>query len=236
MEDVINATIEAWIKKIEWESKRIVRISYVIDSSYTLYSINFMNKILANLYGKNSFSFSMVSIKKIENMVEWLYLYLKEKQLDSKFSFADFKKMISSYNYKIDDANLLKIYDIIKYLERVLKINLDEVSLESFNSLKLLIFNYLNMSTIRFDDGLPQNEDDWINEMINSQLASKILRDYECITAPEQTLLYKLFFVEINENTIAKENGDSRQKISAQKIAVLGRLRKKYHQDISEEI
>ena len=92
------------------------------------------------------------------------------------------------------------------------------------------------MSTIRFDDGLPQNEDDWINEMINSQLASKILRDYECITAPEQTLLYKLFFVEINENTIAKENGDSRQKISAQKIAVLGRLRKKYHQDISEEI
>lgn len=236
MEDVINATIEAWIKKIEEESKRIVRISYVIDSSYTLYSINFMNKILANLYGKDSFGFSNFSMKKIEDMVKWFYLYLKEKQLDSEISFADFKKIISSHNYKIDEANLLKIYDIIKYLERVLMINLDEVSLESFNSLKLLIFNYLNMSTIRFDNCLPQSEDDWINGIINPELASKILRDYECITAQEQALLYKLFFVEINENTIARENGDSRQKISAQKIAALSRLRKKYNQDMDEEM
>ncbi len=229
MDDVINATVEAWIKSITNESKRIYLASYVIDSKYTLYSQKFMNYILANLCGEDTFYFSRSGLSQLQDLINWYYIYLKVKQNNHNLSFEDFKNIIGNKNEDLlDDSKLLKIYNFFGYLEHVLKIKEDKITIEVIDSLKFLIGNYFNM---HLDDFHKEtfNENEILNRLLAQEIFKNITNNGDGIkTLERRQILYKMLYECKTQREIGIEMQVSHSRIYQVENNCLNKARVKY--------
>ena len=228
MEDVINATVEAWIKFISKEQINSRAHLYTIDSKYTLYSQTFLNCILSNLVGRDIFAAAgQFGIKELKNMTNWYSLYLKEKKNNPNLSLADFKNIIgNNYSDSISEDSLAKMFDIFKYCDHILKMKDTEINFETINSLKVLLFNLVNMATL--ENGLTWNEAIMIDRLLDHDLIVQIFGDYEFLTLNQREILYKLFVEGKNETRVAKEKNVSFQSVSDLKRRTLEKIKKQY--------
>ena len=228
MEDVINATVEAWINYISKGSIYSKAYMYDLNSSYILYSQYFLNHILGNLNSRKDCSAGDFSSKELHNLTNWYYLYLKESKNNPNFSYENFKKMVIETSDG-NDERLRKIYDIFKYLNRVLKIDDSLVNIDTINSLKVLLYNLVNMTTL--ENSLTWDEVIMIDRLLDHDLIGQI---FELLTPKQREILFKLFVEGKTEIRVAKENNVCRQNVIDLKRRTLEKIKKKY-QDLETE-
>ncbi len=227
MEDVINATVEAWIKFISKEQINSRAHLYTIDSEYTLYGQTFLNHILSNLCSSNTLSFvNKRVVNDFRELTNWYYLYLNNKKDKTSFSFVDFKKVIWSYTNKLNEKSLLKIYNAFKYLDNVFGIKEENLTLEVINKLKYFLYFGCNMAP--FNNNLVYDEKTMINRLLCQDLIEQIFGDNDILTPKKRELLAKLFVEGRNEISIAQENNVCHQSVNDLKRRTLEKIKKKY--------
>lgn len=209
MEDVISASIESWIRNLEYYNKKV--IIKLCENKYqnSIYERAFIKNILCYLGNNNmaSFASSFKFNGRMANFSDWYYLYLKEKENNPNYSFEDFKLTIKEVANENDEF-LRKIYDIFRYLSKVIVIDSKYLTMDFIEKVKYLLASYTNMIIV--DDKNISLEEDWVDNIINKDMTQEIF-DNPAIIERRKNMLYKIYYLGQTHEDIAKDEDISHQ-------------------------
>ena len=186
MNDVINASIEEWIKKIDaGVLETISRPSHIFNSTFT-------SSIIHNLIG-NNYSLNENTALTVRNFSNVLISYLKLKQKECTVSYYDFLNLLDEKTIFFSEELLYATYNILNTISNLLVESEISIGKDKVDKFKYLLIHYA-LELLRID--LSQikcitTEELVISHLYDEEVANLVLKSN--LSDREKTIIQMCF-------------------------------------------